>query len=145
MARKHILLSIHPVHAEKIFNGTKKVELRRRRPNVNKGDWVLVYVSTPVKALLGAFQVDCIIEDRPDRLWPIVRQDAGITRKQFYDYYDGTDTGCGIFLTSTRKYPSPIDLNHLRRVWVGFHPPQSFLYLTIDQVKQVESLGQRLY
>lgn len=143
MIRKNILLSIQPVHAEKIFNGTKKVELRRQCPRVNRGDLVFVYVSTPVKALLGTFQIDRIVEDRPYRLWPIVRQKAGITRKQFYDYYSGADTGYGIFLRSTRKYSCPINLDHLRTVWMDFHPPQSFLYLTIDQVKQVESLGER--
>lgn len=143
MVKKHILLSIQPVHAEKIFSGTKQVELRRQRPKVAKGDYVHVYASTPVKALLGTFQIDGIVVDRVNRLWHTVRQKAGITREQFDDYYDGTDIGCGIFLKSIRRYSCPIELDHLRTIWMDFHPPQSFLYLTIDQVTQIESLGKK--
>ena len=38
-----ILLSIHPRFAEAIFDGTKKVELRRRAPKLMAGDEVVVF------------------------------------------------------------------------------------------------------
>ena len=57
-----VLLSIKPKYADKIFNGTKTVELRRICPKVTEGDLILVYVSSPVKALVGEFEVKKIVE-----------------------------------------------------------------------------------
>ena len=64
MLRKILLLSIHPEHAKNIFDGIKTVELRRTRPRLSKCDQVLVYVSSPTKALVGAFEVKKVIEDK---------------------------------------------------------------------------------
>ena len=64
-----LLLSIHPEYAEKIFDGTKRVELRRVRPRLQNGDLVIVYVSSPVKAVCGAFRVDNVVAGTaPDKL-----------------------------------------------------------------------------
>ncbi len=58
----NILLSVHPKYADKIFERTKTVELLRVRPKLlEEGDLVLLYVSSPVQALVGAFKVDKII------------------------------------------------------------------------------------
>ncbi len=144
MTNKILLLSIRPEHAENIFAGIKKVELRRMRPKVEKGDWVWVYVSTPVQSLLGAFQVDRVVSDTPRRLWKLVQQEASITRCQFDDYYEGAETGHGIFLAKIKKLATPIHLAVLRTVWKEFHPPQSFRYLTSTEIMEIESLTKIL-
>lgn len=55
-----LLISIRPVYANKIFDGSKTVELRRVRPRLETGSVVLVYVSNPVQALMGMFQVSTL-------------------------------------------------------------------------------------
>ena len=45
-----LLLSIHQNHAENIFLGNKRVELRKTKPKIINGDRVFLYVSSPVKA-----------------------------------------------------------------------------------------------
>jgi predicted transcriptional regulator len=57
-----LLLSLRPEFAELVFAGVKKVEFRRVRPRVQANEWVLVYVSTPVQALVGAIQVANVID-----------------------------------------------------------------------------------
>jgi len=143
MTRDALLLSIRPEYANKIFEGTKTVELRRTRPRLEAGDWVLVYVSTPVKALMGMVEVGRVMEAHPSLLWPHVREHAGITRWQFDHYYTGADRAYGIFLKSLRQLPIPIKLGHLRELIDGFVPPQSYRYLTYDEVRLVNSDGQR--
>ncbi|MDM8558083.1 hypothetical protein [Candidatus Parabeggiatoa sp. HSG14] len=82
-----------------IFERTKTVELRRVRPKLlEKGDLVLLYVSSPVQALASAFKVDKIIEKPLKNLWRVVRKKAGITRQEFDNYYDGVSVGVAIFL-----------------------------------------------
>jgi len=53
-----LLLSIQPKYANLIFEGKKTTELRRVRPRVNQGDFVLIYVSSPDKVLLGSCEVE---------------------------------------------------------------------------------------
>ena len=49
-----LLISIHPEYAKKIFEGTKRVELRRIQPKIFEDDLVVVYVTSPVKRSFGA-------------------------------------------------------------------------------------------
>lgn len=65
-----LLLCIRPEYANKIFDSNKTVELRRVRPRLlNEGDLVLIYVSSPIKAVFGSFKVDSIIEKPIAELW----------------------------------------------------------------------------
>lgn len=137
MQERTLLLSIRPEFADKVFAGTKKVELRRIRPRVEIQGWVLVYVSTPVRAIVGSFRVREVIERSPAALWKEVRDHAGVTRRQFDDYYFGAPKAYGIFLSSVRRFREPIELIHLRKLWPGFHPPQSYRYLDLYQARLV--------
>ncbi len=129
-----VLLSIKPKYADKIFNGTKTVELRRICPKVTKGDLVLVYVSSPVKALVGEFEVKKIVEAPLRVLWKKVQNYAGIDRKEFNQYYTGSMVGYGIFLKKALRLSEPLHLKNLKEEWPNFHPPQIYRYLTHEQI-----------
>ena len=63
MMKNAVLMSIRPQYATKIFDGIKTVELRRVKPKfLAEGDLIFVYVSSPVKSLVGAFTVSSITE-----------------------------------------------------------------------------------
>jgi len=133
MSDNILLLSIRPQYAEKIFGGTKTVELRRVRPRVEEGDRVLVYVSSPVKALVGVFRVNQVVERSPQELWGVVRREAGIEREAFEAYYDGASAGFGIFFSDVWQFSRPIELQSIRQQWSGFQPPQGYRYLKEGQ------------
>ncbi len=124
-----LLLSVRPEYAQKIFGGTKTVELRRILPRIAKGDLVLVYVSSPVKAVMGAFTVDQVIDQRPEALWRMVEGKAGLTRREFKAYFSGASRGCGIFFTDVLSLQKPVTLQSLRERWPAFQPPQGYCYL----------------
>jgi len=130
METKVILLSIRPKYAEKIFNGTKRVELRRVMPNLKEGDTIFVYVSSPVKELRGHFEVEKVVKKPIDKLWLQVKQDIGITEEEFYEYYTGVEYGFGIYLRAPASIRSPISLDRLRKLWKNFHPPQNYRYIS---------------
>ncbi|MDE2039589.1 MAG: ASCH domain-containing protein [Elusimicrobia bacterium] len=136
--KRALLLSIQPQHAEKIFKGTKRVELRRVRPRLVEGDLVLVYVSTPIKALRGAFEVKNVVEAPPRQLWHSVASDAGLTREEFFEYFSGASKGFGIRLRKVWSLAEPLQLSSLRRNWKRFRPPQSYQYLSGDEVRLIE-------
>ncbi len=139
MSNNAILLSIRPQYANKIFEGRKRVELRRICPKyIKKGDLVLIYVSSPVKSLCGAFQVDKVVEKPLPELWKAVKGKAGVSRKEFNQYYQGLSVGTAIFFNNFWKLSCPIELRDLREQRTDFQPPQNFRYATDDDLIPVQ-------
>lgn len=141
-----LLLSIKPQYADQIFAGTKQVELRRVRTRLQAGDLVLIYVSSPERALVGSFEVEeIIVEDLPENLnifWCKVKEKAAINRKIFDDYYQGASVGVGIFCTNIQRFKNPINLDTLRKKKPHLVPPQCYRYLTHGELTWVKSMTQ---
>jgi len=137
-----LLLSLQPKYAELIFNETKKAELRRIRPRVDSGDFLFIYVSSPDKVLLGSCEVKEVIQSSPDNLWKYVNKDSGLKKSEFLEYFDGVSTGYAIFIQNVQKFNQPIELFQLKQVWNGFHPPQSYRYLTVEEVDLIGSMAK---
>jgi len=135
MSENAIVLSIRPEYAEKIFQGNKHVELRRICPkHIKRGTLVLIYVSSPIQSLAGAFKVDHVIKRPLQELWELVQNKAGITRQEFDAYFQGVSSGIGIFFTETWKLIHPIKLQELQQEMAGFLPPQGFRYITKREI-----------
>jgi predicted transcriptional regulator len=129
MKANAILLSVQPKYVEKILAGEKKVELRRIRPRLQKGDLVIIYASSPVMAVLGSFMVDHVVTRHPSELWPAVEHFACISRKEFDTYYKGSRLAVAIFFLKAQPVNKPLRLGEIRERWPEFHPPQGYRYL----------------
>ncbi|WP_199295912.1 hypothetical protein [Trichocoleus sp. FACHB-591] len=119
-------MSIKPEFVEKIFQGDKKYEFRKilfKSAYVTK---IIIYASSPVKKVVGEFEIDDVLSLSIDQLWSETRQYAGIN-KEFYDnYFFGKSIGYAIRIKNVKKYSKPLELNsyNIRRA------PQSFVYLS---------------
>ncbi len=133
MPNKMLLLSVKPEYASKIFAGSKTVELRRTRPKLNEGDLVVIYVSSPVKAIQGAFEVGQIFAGSPAGLWRKVKDRSGLTWNEFSTYFADAEIGYALEIRKTWIYKAPIKLHCIRRLWDDFNPPQSYRYLSNDE------------
>jgi len=139
---KALLLSVRQKYAAKIFSGTKTVELRKYCPKVTKGDIILVYVTSPVKALCAILKVEKTITAELNELWLQVQNEADITKEEYIDYYNNSTDGCGIFFDEVYIFPSPLNLDTLREMWPRFHPPQGFYYLPSNlYIDVMEKIG----
>ncbi len=123
------MLSVQPKFAEAIVDGHKTIELRRRRPHVRPGTLGLVYSSSPIQAVVGSFRVEGIYSGTPEDLWVSAESGANLSRRDFESYFAGTDIGHCILLSCGQRLARPIELSHLRNIWPGCKPPQSFGYL----------------
>lgn len=132
-----LLLSVRQKYANKIFSGTKTVELRKNRPRVTKGDTILVYVTSPVKALCAILIVEEVVTAEPGELWAWVKKGADVTEEEYYDYFSDATSGCGIFFSDVQIFPSPLSLKALKEMWPNFHPPQGYYYLPSNLFYQV--------
>nr|WP_279239826.1 ASCH domain-containing protein [Scytonema sp. UIC 10036] len=143
MSPNILLLSIQHKYASMIFDGHKRVELRRVRPRyLDEGDLILVYVTSPEKALFGVLEVEKVVEMAPEHLWQIVQDKAGISYENFHKYYENASIGFAIFLRNARSFDSPIKLERLREEWVDFRPPQCYRYLKDREINLVQSIAQ---
>lgn len=120
-----VLLSIKPEFAPRIFDGSKKYEFRRtifKRTGITT---IVVYVSYPIKKVIGEFEIARIIHDKPDVIWARTKSHAGITEKNFRQYFSNRLRGYAIEVRQAKRYDIPIPLSKLSVSC----PPQSFMYL----------------
>lgn len=135
-----LLLSIKPEYVDKLLDGTKKVELRKIKPKLMPGDRVVVYASSPTKAIVGVFEVEKVLEDSPRSLWEQVEKIAGISKKNFDDYYFTSKKAYAIYLKNKEQYDPPLDLDYLKQEMRNFHPPQSYKYLNQLEFNQIQTM-----
>jgi predicted transcriptional regulator len=121
-----ILLSIKPIYAEQILNGCKTVEFRKTGFE-NKVTHVVLYASSPTKAITGYFTIAGVSKDHPSNLWKRFGRSGCISYDLFSDYYGLNDQGVAIEIESAYELCEPVALKELR---TDLLPPQSFSYLT---------------
>lgn len=120
-----VLLSIKPEFAEKIFNGSKKFEFRRSIFKNTYIKTVVVYASSPIKRVIGEFEIDCILCDEINNLWQHTQEYAGVDQDYFFEYFSDKQKGYAISIKKTRIYRKPLSLEEKFNIL----PPQSFAYL----------------
>ncbi|MFM6566095.1 MAG: ASCH domain-containing protein [Dolichospermum sp.] len=141
MSPNVLLLSIHHKYTNMIFDGNKRVELRRVRPrHLNEGDLILVYATSPEKALLGVLEVEKVVEMSPKKLWRIVKDKAGINYETFQKYYENSPNAFAIFFKKPFSFDTPITLEELREEWSDFRPPQCYYYLKEMEINLVKTM-----
>ena len=126
---RKILLSIKPEFAERIFSEDKQYEFRRvvfKSPDVRR---VVVYSSSPVRKVIGEFEIDHVMSKCVRALWRDTHKYAGIHKSYYDSYFAGKKIGHAIKIKSVQKYKRP---RCLKKRYGIEHPPQSFIYLPRD-------------
>ncbi len=137
---KIILVSIKPEFAEKIFDGSKRIELRKVSPNARPGDLMIVYSTSPEMAVIGVCKIAKIIKSSPAEIWEKYSEVLGIDEHRFNAYYSESRTAVGIVIDRARRLKTKIPLKNIKRVFPEFAPPQTFKYFSRDLISN--SLAQ---
>ena len=135
---KYLFIAVKPEYANKLISGKKDIELRKMKPNVQPGDYVIIYASAPVKAVVGFGKVKTIIECTPKCLWERYSNRLGINEQSYFSYYDGYHKAIGIEFDMIKSV-MPIGLKELRKVDPCFQPPQIYRYVTNEDIVSVLS------
>jgi predicted transcriptional regulator len=120
-----VLMSIKPTYSARILSREKTFELRRTPVKMSEGDLVIVYASSPVKAVVGAFTVAGVERGSPATLWAEHSTSFGIEEADYLDYFEGSETGHAIRVGQVVSV-EPVSLEQLRKNIEGFRPPQSY-------------------
>ncbi len=135
-----IFLSLKPRFAEAILSVDKQIELRRQPPRLDVPTRALLYASSPTMSLVGTCLVDDIVDLAPATLWRRYGGVSGVTRLEFGAYFEGCPRAYGLRLSEAVRLDEPVSLGSIRQELDGFHPPQSFRYLTESQVDALVTL-----
>ena len=140
MKTKPLLLSLKPCYAELVFQGLKRVELRRRIPCVGNRD-VFIYVSSPVRCLRGGFRVEHVWSGSPEQVWKKVEGLARVERREFDAYYAGRSVAYAMRISKVWEYDEPVHLEVLRKQLTDFVVPQSWRYVKPNESRYFQTLG----
>jgi predicted transcriptional regulator len=121
-----VLLSIKPKYVKSIIDGEKRYEFRKMIFKNRKINRIYIYSSSPVKKIVGTFEIGRILEKHPIDLWDTVKEFAGIDNRDFFAYFEGKSRAFAIEIQNLQEFNIPIDPYETMQ---GFVPPQSYCYL----------------
>ena len=119
------LFSIKPEYVEKIFSDEKLYEYRKVifKKRVRK---IIIYSTLPVGMIVGEFDVDEVIVDRPHEIWKKTKAVSGVEETFFLQYFQGREKAYAIKIGKKKRYKKPINPKDL---FDSFTAPQSFIYV----------------
>lgn len=122
-----IVLSINPAHVKKILDGEKLFEYRRKRAS-KPIKFIYIYETAPVKKVVAKAEVWDILEYPPDYLWEGTKEDSGISKEFFDEYFKGKEMAYAYMLGPVSVYDKPKELSDF-----GLKSaPQSYAYVRSD-------------
>ncbi len=141
-----LFISVRPHFAELLLRGGKTVELRRSQPAVSAGALVLLYASSPLRALVGTGVVLEISAASRNDIWTRLGPLTGLSRGEYDRYFHGAESAVAISLRDLRRLERPVPLPELREGRSWFRPPQSFRYFEAWQVASLQlPLGDQAF
>ena len=123
-----VIMALHPKHWEKIENGTKKYEFRRRG-NMKISE-IYIYLTAPQQKLVGKLTVKPI-KSPINILWAKTKNYPGITFQAFLNYFAGKTEGYAFEIQKIEKYLPGIDPKNIP----GWTVPQSYRKLHDNEIK----------
>ncbi|RKH60501.1 hypothetical protein [Corallococcus llansteffanensis] len=124
--RAVVLLPIQPRYATPILDGLKRVEFRKRafRREVSH---VVVYSSSPVKQVVGFFEILGIDEAPPAQLWRRYSREGAILKEDYDRYFSHCEGGVAIRVGKVHVFQKPFPLGDITP---EMRAPQSYAYLS---------------
>ena len=135
-----MMLSIRPEHARDILDGVKTVELRRRFPDNAAAMWLLLYASSPTRALLGAANIQRVHRLPLAQLLRTYHSAACVSKQKFKEYFAGRNEGFALVLSATARLQKPIPLEDLRAVY-NLDPVLSYRWICRERAKLLSDCG----
>jgi len=120
-----VLLPIKPEYAKQIFEGTKTFEYRKSRFKRQNVDSIVIYVTAPVKKIIGEVKLLDVLEGTPSLIWEKTNENGGIKRKAYDAYFENKDIAVAYVLGRIYRYKKAKLLEELN---INY-PPQSYIYL----------------
>jgi predicted transcriptional regulator len=100
---RFLFLPIQPQWALAILDGTKKYELRTRRPAIQPGDVVVLYATSPLRAVVGSFIAGEVISGTPSEVWKAVGGKIASPRSSYFTAFGAREVVHAIPVKKPRR------------------------------------------
>lgn len=120
-----ILMPIKPEYVDEILAERKKYEYRKIKAKRNNIDKMIIYSTSPIMKVVAEVDIKEILEEDPEKLWEMTKNESGITKDFYNKYYKNKNTAIAYKLGKIRIYDKPKNLDDIGINYV----PQSFVYL----------------
>ena len=100
-----IIMAIHEKHYNNISLGLKKIELRRKG-NLSHQK-IFLYITSPQKKIAGIIWVK-VHQMKVQTLFECNQNNICISKKEFFNYFTGKETGYGYEILKFKSLPEPI-------------------------------------
>lgn len=134
-----VLLSVRPRFAQGLLSGSKTAEVRRRFPDVPEGTTVVIYSTSPEKAVLGTMRAKRLVRSNAQDIWRDYADVIGIEHSELTEYLAGARECSVLELDTPDRWSQPVGLAELRRL-LHVEPAQSFRYLNSRELKRLRTL-----
>lgn len=121
-----VILSIKPKYAEAILTGKKTCEFRKNSFS-NSIKTVIIYESAPVSKIVGWFTIKNLFIGKPSNIWRMHSKKGGISKKEFDEYYNGSNTAVCLEIGKIKRIKPPIDPYKFNEEFIV---PQSYRYVS---------------
>ena len=135
-----VFLSVKPRYARALLSGDKTVEVRRRFPDLDEGTIIVIYASSPDRQVLGSVTLTGVERTKSDAVWDQYSAHIGIDRESLDEYLDEATFAALLRVSTPVRWSRPVPLHELRSV-TDVEPPQSFRYLSPEQLATLSHLG----
>lgn len=139
---KGLILSVKPKYAARILDGTKITELRTRHVAVPEGTTLIVYATSPQRAIVGTARLQRVMVAAPEAAWEAAGDALALDRREFDGYTCGRSAVSLLFLEAVTPLDHPIHLTDLRNGH-RFHPPQGYRYVSSTDPEAIRALITR--
>jgi predicted transcriptional regulator len=132
-----LLISIHPEYIQKIRQGSKRYEYRKREV-AKKIRYMVFYETAPVMQIVGYCRIAEILNGTASDIWNITGTEGGIKKESFMKYFSNGNTAFAYKLESPVFFENGLAPNLFIP---DFTAPQSFRYLNeyvIDKIKGIK-------
>lgn len=123
---KLLVLSIKTKYLDLIRKGIKTYEYRKSIFK-SKQRFALIYSSGIEKKVSGIMFLGEIIKGTPETLWERTGKSSGLSRNEFFEYFQGRTTAYAIEI----KYYTEFSTKEGHKVKL-INPPQSFYYVQLE-------------
>lgn len=121
---KKILISIKPEYVERIIGGTKKFEFRTKAAKSDIKS-LIIYSTFPTKKIVAEVVIEDVLCYSPKELWNITKEQAGISKKDFFKYFSNREKAYAYKLGEVKVYKNAKTLNDFGIKYA----PQSYMYV----------------
>jgi predicted transcriptional regulator len=115
-----------------LLDGTKTVELRRRRVHLLSGCILWVYSTRPNAKIVAAAVVGKVYHGTPGMIWIRFRDRAGLSESEYNSYTKNAPLVTAIDIARIFPLVRPVPLSEMRSHNSSFHPPQSIVAIRGD-------------